>query len=121
MGNLTNAILDAILILLLGLGVRGAAIATVTSEYVKDTIIKCNVQYTSHFKYKPDSLFFSKHIFNLLLIYLLLTIRYLIAFILLWKLNEQVVLVSPGILGDGMMRYLKSGSFPFILYLSFSF
>jgi hypothetical protein len=40
LGNLTNAILDAILILLLGLGVRGAAIATVTSEYVKDTYHK---------------------------------------------------------------------------------
>ncbi|KAJ3684093.1 hypothetical protein LUZ61_013257 [Rhynchospora tenuis] len=66
LGNLVNVVLDAILILLLGVGVRGAAIATVTSEY-------------------------------------------LIAFILLWKLNEQVVLVSPGIIGAGTMRYLKSG------------
>ncbi|KAF3329868.1 MATE efflux family protein 2 [Carex littledalei] len=66
LGNLVNAILDVILILLLGLGVRGAAIATVTSEY-------------------------------------------LIAFILLWKLNEQVVLVSPSVIGDGVTRYLKSG------------
>jgi Na+-driven multidrug efflux pump len=35
-GNLVNAILDAILVFPLGLGVRGAALATVTSEYVKD-------------------------------------------------------------------------------------
>lgn len=33
-GNLLNVILDVILILLLGLGVEGAAIATVISEYV---------------------------------------------------------------------------------------
>ncbi|XP_078180614.1 MATE efflux family protein isoform X2 [Carex rostrata] len=66
LGNLVNAILDVILILVVGLGVRGAAIATVTSEY-------------------------------------------LIAFILLSKLNEQVVLVSPSVIGDGVTRYLKSG------------
>ena len=34
-GNLVNAILDAIFVFPLGLGVRGAALATVTSEYVK--------------------------------------------------------------------------------------
>ena len=33
-GNLVNAILDAIFVFPLGLGVRGAALATVTSEYV---------------------------------------------------------------------------------------
>jgi Na+-driven multidrug efflux pump len=37
-GNLVNAILDAILVFPLGLGVRGAALATVTSEYVKATM-----------------------------------------------------------------------------------
>ena len=34
-GNLVNAILDAIFIFPLGLGVSGAALATVTSEYVE--------------------------------------------------------------------------------------
>lgn len=33
-GNLLNAILDAVLIFPLGLGVSGAALATVASEYV---------------------------------------------------------------------------------------
>lgn len=33
-GNLLNAILDPILIFLLGLGIGGAAIATVIAEYV---------------------------------------------------------------------------------------
>jgi len=33
-GNLLNAILDAVLIFPLGLGVSGAALATVSSEYV---------------------------------------------------------------------------------------
>ncbi|WOL17994.1 protein DETOXIFICATION 44, chloroplastic [Canna indica] len=63
-GNLLNALLDPILIFLLGLGIGGAAISTVISEYV-------------------------------------------IAGILLWKLNEKVVL-SPNINGEGMSRYLKS-------------
>lgn len=37
-GNLVNIILDAVLVFPLGLGVRGAALATVTSEYVKSII-----------------------------------------------------------------------------------
>ncbi|KAF7058165.1 hypothetical protein CFC21_065286 [Triticum aestivum] len=65
-GNLVNAILDAIFVFPLGLGVRGAALATVTSEYV-------------------------------------------IAYILLWKLNSKVVIFSGKIIGGGMIRYLKSG------------
>ncbi|RVW27371.1 Protein detoxification 44, chloroplastic [Vitis vinifera] len=56
-GNLLNAILDPILIFLLGLGIGGAAISTVISEY-------------------------------------------LIAFVLLWELNDKVFLISPNI--DGM-------------------
>ncbi|THF98182.1 hypothetical protein TEA_014654 [Camellia sinensis var. sinensis] len=35
--------------------------------------------------------------------------KYLIAFILLWKLNEKVLLVSPNIDGGRVARYLKSG------------
>ncbi|CAN6325581.1 unnamed protein product, partial [Urochloa humidicola] len=65
-GNLLNAILDAVLIFPLGLGVSGAALATVCSEY-------------------------------------------LTAFILLWKLNNEVDLFSWNIIGDGVIRYLKSG------------
>ncbi|KAG0528375.1 hypothetical protein BDA96_05G005700 [Sorghum bicolor] len=65
-GNLINVILDAILVFPLGLGVRGAALATVTSEYV-------------------------------------------IACILLWKLNSKVVLFSRNVIGGGIIRYLKSG------------
>ncbi|XP_077213317.1 MATE efflux family protein isoform X2 [Tasmannia lanceolata] len=55
-GNLLNAILDPILIFFCGLGIGGAAISTVISEYV-------------------------------------------IAFILLWELNEKVILVPPNIDG----------------------
>jgi Na+-driven multidrug efflux pump len=48
-GNLLNAILDAVLIFPLGLGVSGAALATVTSEYVGPIVIsfsnKINFQY----------------------------------------------------------------------------
>ncbi|CAL4897278.1 unnamed protein product [Urochloa decumbens] len=65
-GNLLNAILDAVLIFPLGLGVSGAALATVSSEY-------------------------------------------LTAFVLLWKLNNEVDLFSWNIIGDGVIRYLKSG------------
>ncbi|KAL4572421.1 hypothetical protein LXL04_019197 [Taraxacum kok-saghyz] len=65
-GNLVNVILDGILIFFFGLGIGGAAIATVISEY-------------------------------------------LIAVILLWKLNEEVVLVTPNIDGEKVGRYLKSG------------
>nr|KAJ0192170.1 hypothetical protein LSAT_V11C800429930 [Lactuca sativa] len=65
-GNLVNAILDPILIFFSGLGISGAAIATVISEY-------------------------------------------LIAFILLWKLNQEVQLVTPNVDGDKVARYLKSG------------
>ncbi|PWA77389.1 Multi antimicrobial extrusion protein [Artemisia annua] len=35
--------------------------------------------------------------------------KYLIAFILLWKLNKEVVLVIPKIDGEKVARYLKSG------------
>ncbi|XP_076938902.1 protein DETOXIFICATION 44, chloroplastic-like [Bidens hawaiensis] len=35
--------------------------------------------------------------------------RYLTAFILLWKLNEEVVIVTPNIDGEKVGRYLKSG------------
>ncbi|RWR81284.1 Multi antimicrobial extrusion protein [Cinnamomum micranthum f. kanehirae] len=65
-GNLLNAILDPILIFLLGLGIGGAAIATVIAEYV-------------------------------------------IACILLWKLNTKVVLLPSKIDAVGIARYLKSG------------
>ncbi|KAL0922518.1 hypothetical protein M5K25_006508 [Dendrobium thyrsiflorum] len=64
-GNLLNAALDLVLLFYLGLGVGGAAIATVVSEYV-------------------------------------------IAFILLWKLNEKVILLLPN-MGVGVVRYLTSG------------
>lgn len=66
-GNLLNAILDPILIFLLGLGIGGAAISTVISEY-------------------------------------------LIAFVLLWELNDKVFLISPNIDGMRIAQYLKSGS-----------
>ncbi|KAF9665281.1 hypothetical protein SADUNF_Sadunf16G0106400 [Salix dunnii] len=65
-GNLLNAILDAIFIFLFGLGVGGAAVATVISEY-------------------------------------------LIAFILLWELNDKVQLISPNIDAREVVRYLNSG------------
>ncbi|XP_020583189.1 protein DETOXIFICATION 44, chloroplastic-like [Phalaenopsis equestris] len=64
-GNLLNVALDVVLLFYLGLGVGGAAIATVVSEYV-------------------------------------------IAFILLWKLNEKVILIPPNV-GVGVARYLTSG------------
>ncbi|KAF7043215.1 hypothetical protein CFC21_052606 [Triticum aestivum] len=66
-GNLVNAILDAIFIFPLGLGVSGAALATVTSEY-------------------------------------------LAAFILLWKLNNELILFSWNVIGSDIIRYLKSGA-----------
>ncbi|KAM1038303.1 hypothetical protein ACFX13_033739 [Malus domestica] len=65
-GNLLNAILDAILIFAFDFGIRGAAIATVISEY-------------------------------------------LIAAILLWKLNSKVLLVPTYIDGGRIIGYLKSG------------
>ncbi|KAL9336989.1 hypothetical protein Peur_071477 [Populus x canadensis] len=65
-GNLLNAILDAIFIVVFGFGVGGAAVATVISEY-------------------------------------------LIAFILLWELNDKVQLISPNIDAREVVRYLNSG------------
>ncbi|XP_075486310.1 protein DETOXIFICATION 44, chloroplastic [Primulina tabacum] len=66
-GNLLNAILDPILIFLCGLGVGGAAMSTVISEY-------------------------------------------LIAVILLCKLNDEVLLIAPSISGQRIFQYLKSGA-----------
>ncbi|KAL9687944.1 hypothetical protein QQ045_032356 [Rhodiola kirilowii] len=66
-GNLLNAILDPILIFFIHLGICGAAIATVISEY-------------------------------------------LIAAILLWKLNKKIQLVSPNIDSLRVGQYLNSGS-----------
>lgn len=42
--------------------------------------------------------------------------EYLIAFILLWKLNGRVILVPPNIFGSGVVRYLKSGRLLLFLY-----
>ncbi|KAB1224492.1 MATE efflux family protein 2, chloroplastic [Morella rubra] len=75
-GNLLNALLDPILIFTFDLGIGGAAVATVISEY----IIPCR----------------------------LLT-RYLIAFILLWKLSGKILLIAPNNDGGRLARYLKSG------------
>ncbi|XP_073311196.1 protein DETOXIFICATION 44, chloroplastic isoform X2 [Primulina huaijiensis] len=66
-GNLLNAILDPILIFLCGLGVGGAAMSTVISEY-------------------------------------------LIAVILLCKLNDEVLLIAPSVSGQRIFQYLKSGA-----------
>ncbi|KAL6138938.1 hypothetical protein ACLB2K_064216 [Fragaria x ananassa] len=65
-GNLLNAVLDGILIFIYNLGVGGAAVATVISEY-------------------------------------------LIAAILLWKLNTQILLMPTNIDTKRIIRYLKSG------------
>ncbi|KAF8027120.1 hypothetical protein BT93_E0137 [Corymbia citriodora subsp. variegata] len=65
-GNLLNAFLDPILIFLFDLGIGGAAISTVISEY-------------------------------------------LIALLLLWKLNDEVLLISPNFDGRKIIQYLKSG------------
>ncbi|KAB1199237.1 MATE efflux family protein 2, chloroplastic [Morella rubra] len=75
-GNLLNALLDPILIFTFDLGIGGAAVATVISEY----IIPCR----------------------------LLT-RYLIAFIILWKLSGKILLIAPNNDGGRLARYLKSG------------
>ncbi|GFP92769.1 mate efflux family protein 2 chloroplastic [Phtheirospermum japonicum] len=66
-GNLLNAVLDPILIFSFGLGIGGAATATVISEY-------------------------------------------LTAVILLWKLSDEVQLISPSISGQRVIQYLKSGA-----------
>ncbi|KAI3474377.1 hypothetical protein Pfo_029238 [Paulownia fortunei] len=66
-GNLLNTILDPILIFSFGLGIGGAAIATVISEY-------------------------------------------LTALILIWKLNDEVLLIAPSISGQRVFQYLKSGA-----------
>ncbi|XP_062004222.1 protein DETOXIFICATION 44, chloroplastic [Rosa rugosa] len=65
-GNALNAVLDGILIFIFNLGIGGAAVATVISEY-------------------------------------------LIAAILLWKLNTQILLIPTNIDGRRIVRYLKSG------------
>jgi len=44
-GNLLNAILDAVLIFPLGLGVSGAALATVSSEYVGAIMILLAIKF----------------------------------------------------------------------------
>ncbi|KMZ62226.1 MATE efflux family protein expressed [Zostera marina] len=65
-GNLLNAILDPIMIFVFGLGIDGAAMATVIADFV-------------------------------------------IAFILLWNLNTQVILVPSNIDVEKTIQYLKSG------------
>jgi Na+-driven multidrug efflux pump len=47
-GNLLNAILDVVLIYPLGLGVSGAALATVTSEYVDIIMIFSVIKFVFH-------------------------------------------------------------------------
>lgn len=49
-GNFLNAILDPILIFLFGLGIGGAAVATVISEYVNDVV---NLVLSVHFAHVP--------------------------------------------------------------------
>ncbi|KAI5663203.1 hypothetical protein M9H77_22526 [Catharanthus roseus] len=66
-GNLLNAVLDPILIFYFHIGIGGAAVATVISEY-------------------------------------------LVALILLLKLNEKVLLMTPNVNGGRVAQYLKSGA-----------
>lgn len=48
-GNLLNATLDLILIFFVGLGVSGAAIATVISEYVSDVVKLAQKLHQKHY------------------------------------------------------------------------
>ncbi|KAK3032857.1 hypothetical protein RJ639_037034, partial [Escallonia herrerae] len=106
-GNLLNAILDPILIFLFHLGIGGAAIATVISEYVNDVVKLMHIfLYSMHITFCESKIMFhcSHGLQNFHFVF-----RYLIAFILLWKLNNKVVLISPKIDGERVSRYLKSG------------
>lgn len=38
-------------------------------------------------------------------------VRYLTALILLWKLNDEVLLITPNISGQRVFKYLRSGTF----------
>lgn len=58
-GNLLNALLDPILIFLFGIGIGGAAIATVISEYVSNVIFNCF--YSSLGTEWKSIAYFSKH------------------------------------------------------------
>lgn len=57
-GNLLNALLDPILIFLLGLGIGGAAISTVISEYVDD-VVKLMCLFNPNFMFYKFSLLFN--------------------------------------------------------------
>jgi Na+-driven multidrug efflux pump len=48
-GNLLNAILDVVLIFPLGLGVSGAALATMTSEFVDIIMIFSVIIFYTHY------------------------------------------------------------------------
>lgn len=120
-GNLLNAVLDLILIYYFHIGIGGAAVATVISEYVDDVVklLQWFLLLTSPKLYSSTisiSLFLlkKKHSFYLhhtkILMYICTHfIRYLIALILLLKLNDKVLLVTPNIDGPRLARYLKSG------------
>ncbi|XVE97148.1 hypothetical protein REPUB_Repub02eG0286200 [Reevesia pubescens] len=95
-GTLLNAILDANLIFPIGFGIASAAVATVISEHVNNLVNLMILVYLAHnisanFGSSIDISISTKLSFHLFFT------RYLIAIILLWKLNGKVVLISPNI------------------------
>lgn len=96
------------MIFLFGLGIGGAAISTVISEYVKNVV---NLKFQC--AQCMDFHVWHNIIASLLFHYISSVhypFRYLIAFILLWKLNDRVLFMSPNIDGMRIVQYLKSGT-----------
>lgn len=58
---------------------------------------------------KKEKLSFDCWLYSLNIFSIIVFLRYVIAFILLWKLNTKVVLLPTNIDAVGIARYLKSG------------
>lgn len=118
MGDVTNIILDPLLMFAFRLGVSGAAIAHIISQWVH----LCLLLFFDSGCVITDFIFqFRDHVSFLFLISLFLTWfnRYLISLILLWSLMKRVVLLPPSIQDFQFAKILKNGHFLSMLLIFF--
>jgi len=101
LGNLSAIFLFPLLMYYLKLGVTGAAISTVVSQYVSICSLSINTVLQIHFSDK----------FLTIISLNISCSRYLVTFLMVWQLNKRVILLPPKVGELQFGVYMKSGEF----------
>ncbi|KAJ6403055.1 hypothetical protein OIU84_015051 [Salix udensis] len=101
LGNLSAIFLFPMLMYYLKLGVTGAAISTVVSQYVSLCSLRSNTVLQICFSDKCLTILSSN----------IPCLRYLVTFLMVWQLNKRVILLPPKVGELQFGVYMKSGGF----------